>query len=80
MVVADLYAQRLIQTLGKANVNQKVLEMTNETLHFGLSFTKDWQEVLANFVASHSMQQGESHFLGAKNKAGPYAAVVEMIC
>ena len=80
VVVADLYAQRLIQTLGKANVNQKVLEMTNETLHFGLSFNTDWQQVLANFVASHSMQQGESHFLGANNKAGPYAAVVEMIC
>jgi hypothetical protein len=36
--------------------------------------------VLSDFVSAQSMQQGEIHFLGANNKAGPYAVVVEMIC
>ena len=80
VLVADLYADRLVQTLGKANMNEKVLEMTGETLDFSLPFATDWQQVLADFVASQSMRQGETFFLGANNKAGPYAVVVEMIC
>ena len=80
VLVADLYADRLVQTLGKANMNEKVLEMTGETLDFSLPFATDWQQVLADFVASQSMRQGETFFLGANYKAGPYAAVVEMIC
>lgn len=80
VLVADLYADRLVQTLGKANINEKVLEMTNETLEFGLPLASNWQQVLADFVASHALQQGETHFLGTNNNAGPYAVVVEMIC
>lgn len=80
ILIADFYADRLIQTIGKANTNQKVLELTNETLDFGLPFSDNWQKVLSDFVSSQSMQQGESHFLGANHKGGPYAAVVEMIC
>ena len=80
VIVADLYADRFVKTLGKANANQKVLEMTDETLEFGLHFAGDWQAVLSDFVSAQSMQQGETHFLGANNKAGPYAVVVEMIC
>lgn len=79
-IVADLYAERIINTLGKAKANQKVLEMTDETLEFGLPFAHDWQAVLSKFIATQSLQQGETHFLGANNKAGPYAVVVEMIC
>ena len=79
-VVADLYAERLVKTLGKANANEKVLEMTGETLDFGLPFDSDWQESLNDFVTAQEMQQGETHFLGSNNKAGPYAVVVEMIC
>ena len=79
VLVADFYAERLIQTLGKAKANEKVLEMTKETLDFGLPFSNNWQQVLSDFVVSQSMLQGESHFLGSNNKAGPYAVVVEMI-
>jgi methyltransferase (TIGR00027 family) len=79
-VVADLYAERLVKTLGKANANEKVLEMTSETLDFGLPFDSDWQEILNDFVTAQGMQQGETHFLGSNNKAGPYAVVVEMTC
>ena len=79
-VVADLYAERLVKTLGKANANEKVLEMTGETLDFGLPFDSDWQEILNDFVTAQEMQQGETHFLGSNNKAGPYAVVVEMTC
>ena len=70
----------LLAPLGKAKANQKVLEMTDETLEFGLPFAHDWQAVLSKFIATQSLQQGETHFLGANNKAGPYAVVVEMIC
>lgn len=80
VLVADLYADRLVRTLGKANLNERVLEMTSETLDFSLPFATNWQQVLADFVTSQSLQQGETHFLGASNKAGPYAVVVEMIC
>ena len=69
-----------MQTLGKAKINEKVLEMTDETLDFSLPFAAKWTQVLSDFVASHSLQQGQTHFLGANNKAGPYAVVVEMIC
>ena len=79
-VVADLYAERLVKTLGRANANEKVLEMTGETLDFGLPFDSDWQEILNDFVTAQEMQQGETHFLGSNNKAGPYAVVVEMTC
>jgi methyltransferase (TIGR00027 family) len=79
-LVADLYAERLVKTLGKANANEKVLEMTGETLDFGLPFDSDWQEILNDFVTAQEMQQGETHFLGSNNKAGPYAVVVEMTC
>ena len=54
--------------------------MTDETLEFGLPFARDWQAVLSEFIATQCLQQGETHFLGANNKAGPYAVVVEMIC
>ena len=54
--------------------------MTEETLKFGLPFASDWRTVLAEFIAAKSLKQGETHFLGENNKAGPYAAVVEMIC
>ena len=80
VLVADFYANRLVQTLGKANLNERVLEMTSETLDFSLPFATNWQQVLADFVTSQSLQQGETHFLGSSNKAGPYAVVVEMIC
>lgn len=80
VLVADLYADRLVRTLGKANLNERVLEMTSETFDFSLPFATNWQQVLADFVTSQSLQQGETHFLGASNKAGPYAVVVEMIC
>ena len=80
VIVADLYAERLIKTLGKANVSQKILEMTEETLEFGLPFASDWRAVLSEFIAARSLQQGATHFLGENNKAGPYAVVVEMIC
>lgn len=80
VLVADLYADRLVHTLGKANLNERVLEMTSETLDFSLPFATNWQQVLADFVTSQSLQQGETHFLGSSNKAGPYAVVVEMIC
>ena len=80
VLVADLYADRLVRTLGKANLNERLLEMTSETLEFSLPFATNWQQVLADFVTSQSLQQGETHFLGSSNKAGPYAVVVEMIC
>ena len=80
VLVADLYADRLVQSLGKANMNEKVLEMTNETLDFSLPFANNWQQVLADFVAAQGLQQGATHFLGSNNKAGPYAVVVEMMC
>ena len=80
VIVADLYAERLIKTLAKGRASQKILEMTEETLEFGLPFASDWRAVLSEFIEAKSLKQGETHFLGESNKAGPYAAVVEMIC
>ena len=79
-MIADLYAERLIKSLGQANANQKILELTNEALDFGLPFASQWEQVLDDFVRARDLQLGAAHFLGSNNKAGPYAVVVEMIC
>lgn len=80
ILLADMYAERLVDLLGKSNAGKKLLELTDEGLDFGLPFSVDWEQVLSNFVDAQSMQIGETHFLGGNDKRGPYAVVAEMLC
>lgn len=77
-VVADFYGERLIKTLGKSKATEGILEMTGETLHFGLPFAADWEAVLSDYVAKQSINLASAHFLGENNAAGPYAVVAEL--
>ena len=78
VVVADFYGERLIKTLGKSKTTEGILEMTGETLHFGLPFAADWQAVLRDYVAEQSINLASAYFLGENNAAGPYAVVAEL--
>jgi methyltransferase (TIGR00027 family) len=77
-VVADFYGERLIKTLGKSKATEGILEMTGESLHFGLPFAADWEAVLSDYVAKQSINLASAHFLGENNAAGPYAVVAEL--
>ena len=77
-IVADFYGERLVNTLGKTKATEKTLEMTGETLEFGLPFASDWEAVLSDYVAKHSITLASAHFLGENNPAGPYAVVAEL--
>lgn len=80
ILLADIYAERTIELLGKSNAVGKVLELTDEGLGFGLPLESDWEQVLNDFVEAQSLNVGESHFLGSNDKKGPYAVVTEMRC
>ena len=62
--MADFYGERLIKTLGKSKATEGILEMTGETLHFGLPFAADWEAVLSDYVAKQSINLASAHFLG----------------
>ena len=68
IIVADLYAERLIKSLGKVSANQKILEMTEETLEFGLPFASDWRAVLSEFIAARSLKQERPTFWARTTK------------
>ena len=78
-VVVDFYGERLIKTLGKSRATEGILEMTGETLQFGLPFAADWEAVLSDYVAKQSINLASSHFLGENNPAGPFAVVAELV-
>ena len=78
-IVADFYGERLVKTLGKSKATEGILEMTGETLEFGLPFAADWEAVLSDYVAKQSINLASSHFLGENNSAGPYAVVAELV-
>lgn len=80
ILLADLYAERMIELYGKSRVGAKLLELTDEGLDFGLSFAANWEQALNEFVEAQSMKVGEAHFLGSNNEKGPYAVVAEMKC
>ena len=78
-IVADFYSERLVKTLGKSKATEGILEMTGETLEFGLPFAANWEAVLSDYVAKQSINLASSHFLGENNSAGPYAVVAELV-
>ncbi len=77
VLLADIYADRIIERFRRAAVG-KVLEYAEEGVDFSLNFASEYEEKLSALVESESMSMGETFFLGSKNAAGPYVAVVEM--
>jgi len=78
VLLADLYAERMIQ-MGKSKAVAPTLEITGETLSFGLPFASEHEPVLRDFVQSESLTVGETFFLGSKSDKGPFSVVVEMV-
>jgi methyltransferase (TIGR00027 family) len=78
VLLADLYAERMIQ-MSKSKAVSQTLEMTGETLGFGLPFASEHETVLRDFVESESLTVGDTYFLGSDNDKGPFCVVVEMV-
>lgn len=78
VLLADLYAERMIQ-IGQSKAVSPTLEITGETLSFGLPFASEHETVLRDFVQSESLTVGETFFLGSDSDKGPFSVVVEMV-
>jgi methyltransferase (TIGR00027 family) len=77
VVVADIYAQRMIR-MGSGAIG-KTLEYTGEAMSFGLPFAHDHDDVLQRFLESEGIAQGETYFMGTTSAKGPFAVVAELI-
>lgn len=77
-LVADIYGERMM-AFARSQGAKQALEMTGESLMFGMSFAKDWDQELAAFVEDNAYTQGETVFLGSAHNKGPYAVVVELL-
>lgn len=71
ILVADLYAQRMLALKG--------LKATNELFNFGLDFSSDNENVLKSFLVSENVKLGDFYFMGHKTKKGAYGVVAEII-
>ncbi len=78
VVVADIYAERLIR-IGSRSLGKKSLEYTNEGFAFGLPFATDFEQTLRNFLDAEGMKQGETYFMGRTSAKGPFMVVAELI-
>ncbi len=76
-IVADFYGQRLIDYASKG-INRKTLELTDETLAFGLPFVAAHEEVLRDFVRPEGWSVSDARFLGTNHRKGPYLGVAEL--
>jgi methyltransferase (TIGR00027 family) len=81
VVVADIYSESFVSGDYAPGMKKgmKPLKLTNEEFGFGLDFSSAHERVLKEFLESQHMKVGESYFLGAKSKKGPYMAVVEIL-
>jgi methyltransferase (TIGR00027 family) len=69
-LLADVYAKRLIALQG--------VKATNEGFNFGLDFSSDYENTLRSFIESENAKLGDHHFMGYKNKKGPFGVVLEI--
>ena len=83
VLVADFYGLRMIR-LGRGKATSKTLELTEESLTFGLNFARDlsnrgFESELADFLESEDMTVGETDFMGVQDKKGPFMVVAEVL-
>jgi len=77
-IVLDVYGSRIIEYASKW-ANRKVLELTDETVAFGLPFASGFEEEFEGFMGSEDLTVGEAVFLGRSNKKGPFMVVAELL-
>ena len=65
--------------ISKRSTAKKFLAYTREGFDYGLDFTTNYAEYLAEFITSESLKVGPSHFLANQNKKESFAVVVKMI-
>ena len=78
VILADIYASRLVKLSRKKAVNWS-LELTGEEMAFGLDYAEDADGQLQKFVETQGLALGAYEFLGGAHKKGPFAAVVELV-
>ena len=78
VLVADIYGERFVR-LARGKAARKTLEYTNEGVDFGLSFARDWEKTLRDFLDSERLALGESCFMGRTNAKGPFMVVAECV-
>ena len=78
VLLADIYADSFVKTIGGRSGIKETLEYTNEELAFSLSMATTHEETLKDFVESESMSVGEAVFMGSNSDKGPFMTVVEM--
>lgn len=77
VLLTDFYAERFVK-MAKKGAMARTLEATNETLGFGIDFSRSHESRLRDFINTQGVQTGEERFLGAESKKGPFAEVTEI--
>lgn len=72
-VIADFYARNFVSKLGKRA--EKLLDMTDEGLGFGLDFSNQPESVLSDFVRAQNVALEHARFLGSRSKHGPFMGI-----
>jgi len=76
VIVADFYAKRFVEELGRG-AKSKALDYTKEGLSFGLAFATDYEKTVEAFLVSEEMKRKETNFMGHNNAKGPFMVVAE---
>jgi methyltransferase (TIGR00027 family) len=82
IVIADIYSRSFVSGSYAPGMKtaKQTLKLTNEEFGFGLEFSVNHQQTLADFLTRQKMTPGKYYFLGAKNRKGPYMVVAEFSC
>lgn len=80
-IICDFYSQQYLsgEYRNWTKPAKKELDITEDTLGFGLDFSLDYENTLKLFVESEGAKIGETYFLGNKTIRGTFMAVVEII-
>ena len=78
VLLADIYSKQLV-TLMQSRPGRKMLQYTNEGVHFSLNFDKGWENELRMFVESTEFTLGETFFMGTHSRKGPFMVVAEIV-
>ncbi|MEP3421958.1 MAG: SAM-dependent methyltransferase [Erythrobacter sp.] len=76
VVLTDLYSQRFVK-FARGKAIGWSLEMTGETMNFGLDLAYDSDDTLKRFADGNDVGLGHHQCLGGANKNGPFVAIAE---
>jgi hypothetical protein len=77
VIVADFYSTRMI-SIGKKKIVEQTLELTDESLGFGLPFESNHEEQLTSFIESEGLTVDSTYFMGTISKKGAFMVVTDI--